>query len=57
MFINTLWNDNVDDYVCVYIEKIHWRFIWAKCFFNQLTKIKWSFEFLKYGKMLSNKGF
>jgi hypothetical protein len=34
----------------------YWRFIWAKCCFNHLKKIKWSFEFFKYGKMMSNKG-
>jgi hypothetical protein len=35
----------------------HWRFIWAKCFFNHLTKVKWSFEFFLNGKLLSNKIF
>jgi hypothetical protein len=25
----------------------HWKFTWVNCFFNHLTKIRWSFEFLK----------
>jgi hypothetical protein len=35
----------------------HWRSIWAKWFFNHLTKLKWKFEFFWNGKLLSNKGF
>jgi hypothetical protein len=33
----------------------HWRFTWAKCFLNHLTKVKWSFDFFLNGKLLSNK--
>jgi hypothetical protein len=57
-FISTLWHDNVDDNVFLgWNFFFHWKFTWAKCFFNHLSKIKWSFEFFENEKLLSNKGF
>jgi hypothetical protein len=35
----------------------HWRFTWVKCFFNHLSKIRWSFHFKKNEKPLTSKGF
>jgi len=35
----------------------HWRFIWAKCFFNHLTKVRWSSEFLKKWQTIIKQGF
>ncbi len=58
MFITTLWYDNVDNYDFLSWKMFfHWKFTWCKCFFNHLKKVKWSFEFLQNGKMLSNMGF
>jgi hypothetical protein len=58
MFISILWYENVDDYYFFGWKMFfHWRFTWVKCFFNHLTKVRWSFDFFLNGKLLSNKGF
>jgi hypothetical protein len=46
MFINTFLYDNVDDYDFLKLKDVlgNWIFTWAKCFFNHLIKIKWSFD-------------
>jgi hypothetical protein len=47
MFIDTLWYDNVDEYDFLGSKMFfQWKSTYVKCFFNHLTKIKWSFEFL-----------
>jgi hypothetical protein len=35
----------------------HWRFIWAQCFFNHLTKVRWKFELFKKWKIAAKKEF